>query len=407
MLMQLLIVKFVGVGANTDAYLAAQAVPTVVGAILIGALQSVWLPRFSLLTKEDNKLRLELGTANGQSALLGGALLVFLGTTVSIWLPILFPGFTPKQHHEAIFYSIFLLCTFAVATQSSILLIALRAQERYFIGEAVALAATLVALCMVYVLVPRWGLAAAAWITLGRVVTIYVIQLHLAEWPPIFVKDGLRDRNSWKLMRPLLLGASIYKTSPVVDRYWGSLADAGAITLLSLAQLFITAFATVLERSAVVPLAPRMSRLIDAGRYREARYLYIRFTLSILLITVAVVSAAYFGADAIVLVISRAFSLNADDSVRLLTLIAALGGFLFASVAGAAIVHVFYSMGDTHTPVYIGVIGFSVGLLLKWAFFHSYGVLGLAAATSTYFVMNILLFLVTLELKISRLEIKR
>lgn len=406
-LIQLIVVKTVGVGAETDAYIAAQAVPVVVGAVVISALQSVWLPRLSVLSERSIEMRRQIGLGQAQALILSCGLALSFGLTMSLWLPEFFPGFAASQSAAATKYSVLFLATFVFTTQSSLLVIALRAQDRFLIGEIVSLAGTISSLILIWIFLPIWGLQAAAWLALLRALTVYLFQLHLASWPRFQTALALKDRDSWRAMRPLLFGASIYKASPIVDRYWGSLAPSGAITLLSLAQTVIVSIATVLERSSVVPLAPTMSRLIASGDYRQATYLYRRFTIFVAVVTFAVIGVLFGGAQILQLVLSHVLSLESDTASKLLMLIVALGGYLFASVAGAAQAHVLYSMGDTKTPVYVGVSGFAIGFVFKWLLFSYYGVLGIAIATSCYFLLNIAMFMLCIEIKMRRLEAKK
>ena len=64
-------------------------------------------------------------------------------------------------------------------------------------------------------------------------------------------------------------------------------------------------------------------------------------------------------------------------------------GGSFGSIASK----VFYALGDTRTPVIIGAVGFTAGLVLKIALAPSYGVVVLAAATSACFLISMALML--------------
>ncbi|MBC7820582.1 MAG: polysaccharide biosynthesis C-terminal domain-containing protein, partial [Planctomycetaceae bacterium] len=49
---------------------------------------------------------------------------------------------------------------------------------------------------------------------------------------------------------------------------------------------------------------------------------------------------------------------------------------------------VFFSQQNTRTPVIVGLIGFSIGVALKFIWVRSSGVIGLAAATSAFYLIN-------------------
>jgi peptidoglycan biosynthesis protein MviN/MurJ (putative lipid II flippase) len=61
------------------------------------------------------------------------------------------------------------------------------------------------------------------------------------------------------------------------------------------------------------------------------------------------------------------------------------------------VVAAFYAMDDTATPIRIGVVGFLVGLVLKSVGFVMFGVLGLAAGASAYYLLNLAIMAMVLE----------
>jgi peptidoglycan biosynthesis protein MviN/MurJ (putative lipid II flippase) len=115
------------------------------------------------------------------------------------------------------------------------------------------------------------------------------------------------------------------------------------------------ALATVIDRALNVPAAPSMARMAEAGDMAGMRRLY-------------------------------------RQCVR-------RAAFMVASVA-VLLMAAFYALGDTRTPVTIGVSGFLIGLVLESLAFLWLGLLGLAAATSVYYVANLLILSAPLEKRI-------
>jgi putative peptidoglycan lipid II flippase len=59
-----------------------------------------------------------------------------------------------------------------------------------------------------------------------------------------------------------------------------------------------------------------------------------------------------------------------------------------AGCAGQIVAAGFYARGSTSWPVRVGVVGFSFGAVLKIIGFAWLGVVGVALATSVYYVIN-------------------
>ncbi|MGJ4748583.1 lipid II flippase MurJ, partial [Leptospira sp. SA-E8] len=262
-----LVVRIVGVGPQTDSYIAAQAVPVVLGAVVIAALQSVWMPRLAVLTCSIGEWRRQQAVAQGHAAILSVGLLLVLGVGVGWWLPWCYPGLSEQQQQDAMGFTFVLLGATGFTTQSALLTVALRARDRFVAPELIATVGAAFALVATYLALPHWGVDAAVWIALTRSVLVYLAQMWIAGWPALSLRDGWRSGSEWRQMRPLLFGTSIYKTSPVIDRYWASQAPAGAITVLALANTAITSAATVLDRALGIPLVPTLSRLVAEGQY--------------------------------------------------------------------------------------------------------------------------------------------
>jgi putative peptidoglycan lipid II flippase len=385
---QLVIVRIVGVGPDTDAYFAAQAVPSVLSAIIISALQSVWLPRMSLLANNISAWRVEQAGAQGQAFVMGAVVLslVWLGSVW--WQPILFTGLSAQQLQSVYLFAGPLFIAAALNTQSALLTIALRARDRFLVAEVIAMVGTVISLAAIAIALPRWGLVIVPWIAAGRAFVVYIIQLGLAGWPKIGVQAGLADKKTWGLMRPLLMGASIYKTSPLVDRFWASQAPAGGITTLSLAQSAMGALATIIERSICMPIMPSLSRFVAAGDFNGLRLAYrkgVKHVSFVIIILFAGLVAIYPVFEPLT---QYLLNLTQESAFKLWLLCMLLIGFTYVSASGIIIAAAFYALGDTSTPPKIGIATFPIGILIKSIGFFAMGIEGLAAGiTATYFLM--------------------
>jgi putative peptidoglycan lipid II flippase len=397
---QLIVVHLVGIGRESDAYIAAQAVPSVLSAIIISALQSVWLPRMSVLSNDIAGLRDEQSVAQGQALIMGAGVLFIIWSGSEWWQSIIFPGLSSAQLERAHLLAGPLFIASAINIQSALLTIALRARDQFLIAEVVAMVGTVVSLVLIFTMLPLWGLEIVPWIAAGRALAVYFVQMGLSNFPRVNIMAGLSRRGMWQSMRPLLLGASIYKTSPLVDRFWTSQAPAGGMTAFSLAQSSVGALSTIIERSICMPLTPRFSRLAALNDYQGLR---IAYWIGMKRVSLAVLS---FGAIFILMnniIISFAvylFKINTEAAFDLWLICLLLLGFLHVAASGALAVAVFYAIGDVKTPVMIGICGYIIGLLLKWFMFNALSLKGIALATSIYYIFNIFVFTIVMHKKL-------
>ncbi len=387
---QLIIVRLVGVGPETDAYIAAQAVPSVLSAIIISALQSVWLPRMSVLSHNVAAWHMEQAGAQGQAFIMGAGVLCIIWLSSSWWQPVLFPGLNAAQLHSAYLFAGPLFIAAALNIQSALLTIALRARDRFLVAEVVAMTGTVISLVLIVVALPQWGLEIVPWIAAGRALAVYLVQMGLADWPAINIKAGLANRKTWHSMRPLLLGASIYKTSPLVDRFWASQAPAGGMTALNLAQTAMGALSTIIERSICMPVTPTLTRFVATKDYQGLRMAYragVKRVTIVVLIFGVLFAVMY---PVFVSVAMKLLRINAETAYDLWLMCLLLLGYLHVAASGTIAVAVFYAMGDTNTPVKIGISGFVGSIAIKSAGFLFFYLPGLLLAISIYYLINMI-----------------
>ena len=80
----------------------------------------------------------------------------------------------------------------------------------------------------------------------------------------------------------------------------------------------------------------------------------------------------------------------------------ALLGMAGGAACAAVAVVAFYALGDTRTPMLVGVVGFIVSIGVKYLFFAQWGLVGLAWATTIYYVLNLLCLWLLLERRVAR-----
>jgi putative peptidoglycan lipid II flippase len=399
---QVAVLRLVGAGRETDAYVAAQTVPMVVFAIVSASLNNLWQARFAVLHEDTHALLSAQRQAQGQVVVVFGSLFAVLAVTSAAWLQWLFPGFTAEQRAQALAMTLPLLGASWLQCHVALIVAALRARERFLAPELVGLAGTAAALLLIVLLVPRLGIEAASWITLARAFAVYGVLFLNAGRPTPYLPGVWRERDSWRQLWPLISSSALYKAGPLVDRFWSSQASAGGMTLFGLAQAGIVAAATVLERALCMPVNSRMGRAVALGDYVGVRRDY-RSAIKHVSIAVAMVGLVlvllrplWDGAAATVL------KVNTDDAQRLWWFMVLLLGHLHVAASGTVCVAVFYAMADTKTPSAILIAGFLVGVAAKSIGFVFFGLVGLAAATSIYHALNMTLLIVAVERRLLR-----
>jgi len=399
---QLLVIKTIGVGSETDVYIAAQTGPSIVSAIVITALQSVWLPRLSVLSENASSWRNEQAVAQGQGLMLGAGITLFIYLLLPVLIPHAFTGFSEDQIQRTIFFSSPLLLAAVFNIQAALLTVALRAKNKFIVAELVSMFVAIFGMVGVIFFLPKYGIEAVVYIALIRSVIGYMMQMYFARWPmPLFIK-GWQCKTTWKMMRPLLLGTSLYKTSPLVDRYWLSQVSNGGITIYSLAQTIMGMMSIILERVISMPLTPSFARYVAGFDYEGLKKAYRRGIRKTIIAVIFVAALLFLMKPIIMMSLIQLLNLEQEVSANIWLVCVLLLGYLYGAVSGSISVAVFYSLSDSKTPVYIGLFGFLVGFILKWVLFDLSGVFGIALATSCLLIINLIVLDVLVSKKIKK-----
>jgi peptidoglycan biosynthesis protein MviN/MurJ (putative lipid II flippase) len=80
--------------------------------------------------------------------------------------------------------------------------------------------------------------------------------------------------------------------------------------------------------------------------------------------------------------------INEEDIRNFWWIMVALAGFFIGGVMGQILSSAFYAKGDVTTPIKVGIIGFTFGMVLKVIGFSAYGLVGIAFGTTLYYLGN-------------------
>lgn len=388
---QLIILRTVGIGWQTDAYIAAQAVPLIITAVVAASLQNLWLPRFSRAAEDAYTWSSELGIALGQTLKVMLILTLPLCAASSLWAPVAFPGFSVSQQKLLVEAGNLLFVAAGLKALEGLLTVALRSTDRFILPEALSLITSLAVLAGIAMLVPDFGVIAAAWLSVVRGFIVVSILLLKVEFPKIRFISSHQSSEVEKQVRPLIAAGVFTKSSPLIDRYWGSQGNSGDITLLSLAQLAITSIAAIIERALLAKTLPGFARRLKEGGRTELKRAYYSCIRKIFFVVIAVAIALLIARPFWDIVCYYILQMSPNTAWQFWIFCLILLPTLYVTVAASASVAVFYTFGETRIPALIGVFGFVISIVLKSILFKFFGIIGIAIGTSLYLIINMLL----------------
>ncbi|PCJ22087.1 MAG: virulence factor MviN [Gammaproteobacteria bacterium] len=386
---QWFVVTRIGVGIETDALFAGLLIPSIFLSIVSGSLTHVLVP---LLSERSSRER--VADAWNYVQIIGVIFVLFallLGWGAEGIIGVLFPGFDESSRLITVRLARIQLVGMVFVSLASVLWAVNHANKKFLFVEVVAVISNVVSVVFLVVGVGYIGVDAAAWAFAIKPVTQLVFLLpSIGRFSPLNLSSGV-VREGWRRVRPLLLGAGYFKTDQLLDKFLASLTANGNLTLLHLSQQIFMAGHTVLQRAVVGPMIPRLARLASEGRWRQFRKVYTDRLLLIGWVTVLFSVFVYIFGHACLELMFLVGVFDSESVEMMSNIMIALLGVWIGGAFGQVLSSSFYAYGETKLPTKIGVVGFTLGMLIKVVGFYLGGILGLACGASLYYMMNFIL----------------
>ncbi len=395
------VVTILGPGAETDALFAGMVVPQLVLAVVSSSLTHVLVPM--LATSDETKLNQDAWSFLQGIGLLFGGIATVLFVTAGAWVPWTVPGFNISTKLLTISLTRIQLISMVFMALNGVLLSVNHARQRFIRVELISILATIAGLAFLLWGLPRFGVSSAAWAMVLKVVIQTILLLpgigsyRRPDWRSKSVKEA------WKRLRPLLLGTIYYKSDQFIDRFLASMTLVGGLSLLHLAQQIYAAGNQILNKAVASPMVPLLAQKAHCGDWQSFRTIVRNRLFWIVMITGAGFLCLLLVGQQFLGLLFGHNRFGEAEVLILWRLLVALAGVWIGGAMGLILSTSFYAKGNTKIPTRIGVIGFTLGLGFKVAGFYKWGVLGIAAGTTLYNFLNVILYQIALSRHLRKL----
>jgi putative peptidoglycan lipid II flippase len=387
-----------GPGVETDAFFAGMTIPQLVLVVISGSLLHVIVPL--LAGEPEDRLHHD---AWALLSLVGGLfsiLAIVLFALAPWWVPLTVPGFDSVGQALTVELTRIQLIGMVFAALNGVQLATYHARQRFVWAEFTPILSNALALLLLIWALPRFGVIAAAWISVLRMALQTMLLAPSMGKPCRLDLRSNSIRQAWQRIKPLLLGTTYYKTDPMVDRYLLSTASSGSLSLYFIAQQIYGAVNHIFNKAIVSPLIPTLSRLNKRGDKKEFRRIYyLRLVQIGFIAIIGLIFLVLFGQAVLGILIGHG-NVNDSNIKELWLIMIWLGGMFFGGAMGQITSSTFYACNDTVTPTRISIITYTLYIPCKVTAFYLLGVFGLAIITSIYFIINLSIQIYLLERKL-------
>jgi len=385
------IVTVVGISTDTDALFAGMVIPMLFYAVITGSLTHVLVPLLTTVDEKNFKQNAWDFFHGVGGLFLLVALLFFF--TAKYWVPILVPGFDKHAVELTVDLVQIQVIGMVFTSLTSVLWAVNHALKRFVWVELSAMCSNIIGLIVLYYGLSAFGIAGAAW---AFVIKPVFQTLFLLPVLGSYKRFNWRSNSfsiAWQRLKPLLLGASYYKSDIILDRFLLSFAASGSITLFHMTQQIYSAGNTIVSRAMLTPIIPELARNAAANEWHLYRRLFLNRLYLISLISVFCYLFIFFAGKWGLSLVFEYSSFDKESINLLWWMLVVLGGLWFGGLTGQLLSSSFYAAGETIIPTIIGVLGFTVGIVIKISAFYLGGIEGLGIGISIYYMINATLLL--------------
>lgn len=364
-----------GAGPELDIYFAAFRIPDFIYALLItGGISAVFLPVFSGVFQRDS----DAGWKFVNNVLdIFSACLVALCAALALFTPLLMhliaPGFSGEQKEMTILLTRIMFLSPIIFGISSIFSGVLHYFNKFLIYSLAPVLYNLGIIVGIIFFVPYFGLQGLAYGVIFGAFLYLVVQIPAAKnsgWSLKFVFQP-RDpslRKIFKLMLPRTLGTSAYQLNLLFITAIASTLGTGSIAVFNFSNNLQYIPIGLIGISFAMAVFPALSRSWTQNNKEKFLHQFHSVFSQVLFLTVPISVLMFLLRAQIVRLILGTGQFGWLET-RLTA--ASLGVFalgIFAASLVPVIARAFFSLHDTRTPAYIGVVSVILNILLSFFF---------------------------------------
>lgn len=404
------IAALLGTSSQSDAFVVAATIPFTVSYILGVSVGNAFLPIYTEKLQDQNGARLA-STVFNVTAVLVGALTLLGMIFTPVVVDLLAPGFTGEARRLAILCTLVMMPSTVFLTMGFLAKAALNAHREFTVPALAPVWQNVVFLVMI-IPTARYMGPGLAWCTLAGALVFYVYNLpsmrrHGIPLRPRVELEDPGARRVLQLAIPVILTTLAAKGFVFVDRWFGSHLVEGSIAALNFANrvrelpygMFTAAVSSVLFPALAAAASRRdMPSLRDRTAMGLRLVALVTYPSSALLMVLAVP------------VVRLLFERGAFDATATAATATALWFYALSVAAMSAcsvLTYTFLSLRDAMLPLWAGLAGLAVNIVLDYLLVGRMHHAGLALGNTAGFFINTVFFLVFLHVRLPGFDWRR
>lgn len=404
---------FYGTSAEADAYTVAVQTPVVMFSIISVAIHNVFIPTYSKLNYTRSREETDGFVSNFITVLfiitfvLIGASEIFADGLIYIFSP----GLDEEIHVLTVDMFRMMLPTILLSQVTTVCTGILHVHKSFILTGLSSIFINVFFAVFIYIFTPTMGIYSAM---LGHVVGIAVQAVYIVilcrkryKYRP---KLNIRDKeliDSGKRMIPIFIGIGADEVSKIIDKVIASFLVAGSIVALNYASRLTSAISTLFISSISTVVYPSMT---EAAAKDDRRTLSDTFNMALsffIMLFVPILAGGICLDEEIISLVFERGEFTAESVTFTAPLFTAYLVCLLFTAMRQVSSRLFYSLGDSKTPMVNSVIGIAANIILNIVLSRYLGALGLAIATAISTAIIAILILISAKRRVKEISYKQ
>lgn len=398
---EILVAKYFGATGQTDAFLVALIIPTLIMGLISSGLSILIIPVYIEKRKKDvQKAKFFINQIFffWSIILLGISLLVFL--FVPFFVKIVAFGFEGERFDLAITLTRYLIPLGFATVFIGFFTGLFQARKQFLYPTLIGVIGNILIVLSLVLFRPKLGLN--SW-TVGQL--FYAVfgffALFWVLWQKeffhnFFLKyiDWVEIKHFFTLFFPLILVSGVTTLNQIIDKTIASSLQIGSIAILNFAQRTFDIPLSLLAAPLAVAIFPTFSSLA-LGKNKEADYastLKKALSLSWYIIIPATFILIVLSQSIVKFLFQRG-AFSAEDTILTAFTVSMYSLGLFAYAANYFLISVFYSFKNTKTPLIISSVIVAINIVGNIILSRILGIAGIGLATAIAAIVGFVLFL--------------
>lgn len=395
---------YYGASTYSDIYFSAYDIPKILFSLLAAALATTYIPMYNRVVEEKGEEEANLFTNNVLN------LTFFVGFVISVLAFIFMEpivrvfayGFKGETFNETVKFTRIMLAGYIFSGMSSVVSSFLQNKDDFFVSGITGIPYNVIAILSIVISVHTGNIYILPIGASLALISQFVIQLPTSfklGYRPMAVAN-FKDRyvlDMLLLVAPVLVSTSVSQINRAVDKTLASTLVVGSMSSLNYSNKLMGFFIGIFITAISIVIFPQLSKMSFDKDKTGFNNLVKR---SINIVYIMIIPITFLCIVLAKPIIMALFMRGAFD-MRATNLTANAFVFYLVGMIGLSmrtvVMKVFYSIGDTKTPMVNSTISVLINIVLSLALVGPMQNGGLALATSLSYIISMIMLMYSLK----------